>query len=85
MAHLRGTIDKIGDGRNVLVWLCDAHYNGCVGFGPVFRMPPGVNVYSQDEYIRPQNDIMHKLGWGRYLDGGSDVCPNCRDRFEKEG
>ena len=85
MAKLRGKIAKIGDGRQVYVWLCDAHYDGCVGFGPVFRMPKDADVTSQSEYIVPQSEIMHKLGWRFYLDGGSTICPNCADRFQKEG
>jgi len=84
MAKLRGVIKKIGDGRQVYVWLCDAHYDGCVGFGPVFRMPKDVDALSQ-EFIRPQYDIMTKLGWNYVLDGGSTICPNCSDRFQKEG
>ena len=85
MAQLRGIIEKIGDKRKVLVWLCDAHYDGCVGFGPVFRMPADADEFSQEEFIKPQYDIMTKLGWNYVRDGGSTICPNCSDRFQKEG
>jgi hypothetical protein len=83
MAQLDGQKRRIGDGTHVNVWLCDANYPGCIGFGPVFRYP-AASDYTSQEKIRTRYDIMHKLGWGHYRDGGSDVCPKCTDLFVKE-
>lgn len=84
MAELRGVVRKIGDGRIVEVWLCDANYidTKCHMFGPVFRYPD-VDTAFNDGYRKTQ--FMEGLGWRTYLDGGSTVCPNCVPRFQKEG
>ena len=83
MAQLSGVISKIGDGRIVKVWLCDANYidTKCLMFGPIFRYPNS-EAANNDGYHR--HTFMSGLGWSHYLDGGSTVCPNCSDRFQKE-
>lgn len=83
MAQLRGDIMRIGDGRQIDVWLCDANYPGCAMFGPIFRYPKETNVLDAT-VISPRYEMMYKLGWGHFRDGGSDVCPKCIDRFVKE-
>lgn len=82
MAELRGVMRKIGDGRIVEVWICDANYPGCGIFGPIFRYADADTCHA-DAYRK--NQFMEKLGWNTYLDGGSTICPNCSDRFRKEG
>ena len=80
MARLNGVIRKIGDGRIVEVWLCDANHSGCYMFGPIFRYPDADTCHA-DAYRK--NQFMNSLGWRTYLDGGSTVCPNCVPQFQK--